>query len=125
MARTLGRCLLTLLPFRYYACNSFECWRPLFWRSAVDASTFINWLITMGPERIGGLTEVVLLYKHESELDHDINEFLWDIGFDISPEVISAKLELSEYEMSYEALGLPRQFGSKKKSDRWWAASQG
>ncbi|KAK3626793.1 hypothetical protein LTR56_019611 [Elasticomyces elasticus] len=106
----------------YYQYNQFELWRPLFWINDWTFSTLIDWLGQLGP-RMEWLNDIALMYKHESELDHDIEEALWEIGFAFSqPGVISDRCELSEFEQSHQALGLPRHFGRKTR-DRWLAAA--
>jgi len=109
----------------YYEHNIFECWRPLFWVHDWSQSTFIDWLTGLGPLKTSWLTDIVLLYKHEGELDHDIEGPLAELGFELRPDIISSRLELSEYEMCYETLGLPRHFGTKRRWDRWLAAGGG
>ncbi|KAH9841265.1 hypothetical protein Tdes44962_MAKER07822 [Teratosphaeria destructans] len=101
--------------------NTFECWRPLFWLNDWRQSTFVDWLSHLGTDRIAWLTDIVLLYKHEGELEHDIEEALWDLGVEVPKGVIRARRELSEYEMCYEDWGLPRHFGKKRRWDRWMA----
>lgn len=66
---------------------------------------------------------MVLLYKHEAELEHDVEEALAEEGFELAEGAITSKQELSEYEMCFETLGLPRHFGKKKRWDRWMAGS--
>lgn len=66
---------------------------------------------------------MVLLYKHDAELEHNIDDALVDLGIELDTGVISHKQELSEYEMNYEQLGLPRHFGTKRKRDRWLAGN--
>lgn len=107
----------------YYQLNVFECWRPLFWLKDWSQSTFIDWLVSLGPEQTKWLRQVVLLYKHESELEHDVDNALMEHGFELNPGLISNKQELSEYEMCFEELGLPRHFGRRRRWDRWMAAS--
>lgn len=54
-------------------------------------------------------------YKQERELEtYDVEASLADDGFEV-PALISNKLELSEYETSYEAMGLPRYFGRQRR----------
>lgn len=60
----------------YYQNNIFECWRPLFWQVNWHQSTFLDWIIGIGAEKRGWLREVVLLYKHEAELEHDLEAAL-------------------------------------------------
>ncbi|CAK4034426.1 Hypothetical predicted protein [Lecanosticta acicola] len=105
----------------YYEQNIFECWRPLFWHKDWSNSTLIDWLTSLGPERTCWLQQVVLLYKHEAELEHDVEQALVDDGFVLAEGAISSKQELSEYEKSFETLGLPRHFGKKRRWDRWTA----
>ena len=102
----------------------FECWRPLFFRDW-SQSTFIDWLLNLGPEKTEWLNDVVLLYKHEGELEQDLEDALAELGVELKPGVITNRQELSEYEMSYEQLGLPRHFGKKRRTDRWLAGSAG
>ncbi|KAK1012395.1 hypothetical protein LTR91_001638 [Friedmanniomyces endolithicus] len=95
----------------YYECNQFELWRPLFWSNDWTYSTLIDWLTQLGP-RIRWLNNITLMYKHEGELDYDVETALREAGFAFGkPGVISSRRELSEYEMTHEAWGLPRQFG--------------
>ncbi|EME42380.1 hypothetical protein DOTSEDRAFT_81280 [Dothistroma septosporum NZE10] len=107
----------------YYELNVFECWRPLFWLKDWTQSTFIDWLVSLGRVQTKWLRDIVLLYKHESELEHDVDEALTDHGFELMPGLISNKQELSEYEMCFEELGLPRHFGKRRRFDRWLAAT--
>jgi hypothetical protein len=109
----------------YYEHNVFECWRPVYWVHDWTYSTLIDWLTCLGP-RTRWLNNLVLLYKHESELDHDVEPELRALGFDLKPGVIHNRQELSEYELSHEALGLPRHFGSRgNRRDRWFVARTG
>jgi hypothetical protein len=109
----------------YYVNNIFECWRPVYWIHDWTFSTLIDWLTSLGP-KTQWLNHLVLLYKHESELEHDIEPELRALGFDLKDGVVHDRRELSEYEMSHEALGLPRHFGSRgKRRDRWFVASAG
>lgn len=102
----------------YYECNQFELWRPLFWVNDWTFSTLIEWLTQLGL-KIEWLDDIVLMYKHESEIDHDIEEALWELGFTFSrPGVISHRCELSDFELTHEALGLPRRFGARG-AGRW------
>ena len=103
----------------YYACNIFECWRPLFWKEDRSQSTFVDWLTRLDPETCRWIEELTLLYKHEAELDHDIVEGLLELGIELQPGVISDKQELSELEMGHELLGLPKHFGKQGRSNRW------
>ncbi|TKA71927.1 hypothetical protein B0A55_07923 [Friedmanniomyces simplex] len=106
----------------YYESNQFELWRPLFWINDWSFGTLIDWLTQLGP-RIQWLNDIVLMYKHGSELEHDIEEALWELGFAFSkPGVISNRRELSDFEMSHEAFGLPRHFGRQGR-DRWLAGA--
>ncbi|KAF7197426.1 hypothetical protein HII31_01236 [Pseudocercospora fuligena] len=107
----------------YYQCNIFECWRPLFWLKDWSQSTFIDWLVSIGPEKTKWLQQIVLLYKHEGELEHDVQSALAEEGFMLAEDAIKDKQELSEYEMCFEELGLPRHFGKKRRWDRWMAGS--
>ncbi|KAK4613764.1 hypothetical protein CLAFUW4_08935 [Fulvia fulva] len=107
----------------YYQLNVFECWRPLFWLKDWSQSTFIDWLVSLGPVQTKWLRNIVLLYKHENELEHDVEEVLTAQGFELQPGVVSNKQELSEYEMCFEELGLPRHFGRRRRWDRWMAAT--
>jgi len=108
----------------YYEQNIFECWRPLLLRNPDwSQSTFFDWLASLGNERTAWLTCIVLLYKHENELEIQMEEVLAELGFCLAPGVIANKLELSEYEMCFQELGLPRHFGKKKRWDRWLAGS--
>lgn len=102
----------------YYQHNIFECWRPVFWAKDWSQSTLIDWLLSLGP-RTNWLRDINLLYKHKSELEHDIGQALLYEGFSLQNVDIKNKRELSEYELCFEELGLPRHFGSKRRSDRW------
>lgn len=64
-----------------------------------------------------------MLYKHESELEYDIEPALAEEGFELQDGVITHRQELSEYEMCFADLGLPRHFGKKRRWDRWMAGS--
>ncbi|CZT14477.1 uncharacterized protein RCC_00456 [Ramularia collo-cygni] len=99
----------------YYELNVFECWRPFnYWSVGWSCSTFIYWLGSLGG-KIGWLRHIVLLYKSQEELaEYDIGTALRENGFDLHAQV-SHRCELSEYEMSYEAMGLPRQFGRQRR----------
>ncbi|EME81345.1 uncharacterized protein MYCFIDRAFT_215928 [Pseudocercospora fijiensis CIRAD86] len=94
----------------YYQCNVFECWRPLFWLKNWNQSTFVDWLVSLGPEKTKWLQHIVLLYKREGELEHDVQSALAEDGFVLGEDAIEEKQELSEYEMCFEELGLPRHF---------------
>lgn len=107
----------------YYESNIFECWRPLFWIHDWSQSTFVDWLSGLGPRKTMWLNDIVLLYKHEGELENDLEEPLAELGFDLKPNVIRSRQELSEYEHSYEAWGLPRHFGRQRRWDRWLAGN--
>ncbi|KAK5124517.1 hypothetical protein LTR85_001734 [Meristemomyces frigidus] len=107
----------------YYAENTWECWRPLFWIHDWSQSTFVDWLSSLGPDRTRWLRDVVLLYKHDTELEHNLYDALAALGIEVNASAISHKQELSEYEMSYEQLRLPRAFGAKRKLDRWSAGN--
>jgi len=76
------------------------------------------WLNSLGYEKVSWLTSVVLLYKRESELEIDFHEELALQGFVLGPDVISFRQEQSEYELSYQQLGLPRHFGGRDAC-RW------
>lgn len=107
----------------YYQCNIFECWRPMSWLKDWSQSTFVEWLAFLGPERIKWLQHIVLLYKHETELEHDVHSALADEGLVLVACAIEDKQELSEYELCFEELGLPRHFGKKRRRGRWVAGS--
>ncbi|KAK1811355.1 hypothetical protein LTR12_014297 [Friedmanniomyces endolithicus] len=108
----------------YYELNHFELWRPLFWANDWSFSTLIDWLTQLGP-RVRWLNNITLMYKHEAELEYDIEEALREAGFAFGKQgVISSRRELSEYEMSDVAWGLPRQFGRGTR-DRWMAGASG
>ena len=109
----------------YYQENVFECWRPRFWLKDWSQSTFIDWLDCMtSAERTAWLRHVVLLYKHEDELEHDVEAALSDEGFVLKNCTIVNKRELSKYELCFEELGLPRHFGRKhRRRDPWFAGS--
>ncbi|KAI7155406.1 hypothetical protein KC349_g7000 [Hortaea werneckii] len=99
------------LPLYYQNCK-FECWRPKpnhNW----SFSTLVLWLLSLGPGKRSWLRDVVLLYKHEEELEHAIEEGLGEFDVQMDPSIFSHRRELSEFEMSYEQLGLPRHFGKK------------
>lgn len=106
----------------YYQYNTFECWRPI---PGTDwqFSTLTCWLRTLGSTKIAWLRDLVLLYKQEEELEHDIETGLADYGIELRPGAISNKRELSEFEMSYEQLGLPRHFGQRGRRNRWVAGN--
>ena len=107
----------------YYQQNIWECWRPLFWLKDWSESTLIDWLCSIGPERTKWLRDIVLLYKHENEMEHDIKQALCEADFELKDCAIHDKQELSEYEMCFESMGLPRHFGRKRRWDRWMAGS--
>ncbi|KAI6968351.1 hypothetical protein KC332_g12117 [Hortaea werneckii] len=100
------------LPLYYQSCK-FECWRPKPNIQDWSFSTLVMWLLSLCPERMSWLRDVVLLYKHEAELEHGIEEGLREFDVQMDPSILSHRRELSEYEMSYEQLGLPRHFGKK------------
>lgn len=106
----------------YYQENIFECWRPLFWMYDWSVSTLIDWLNSLSLRKIKWLRHIVLLYKHNDELEHDVAAALIEQGYELNECTITSKLELSEYEQCFEQLGLPRHFGKKKRNDRWGAA---
>ena len=83
----------------------------------------IDWLKCLGPEKRSWLNSVQLLYKQESELEHDVERALQHARLNIRSGVVSNRQELSEYEMCYEEMGLPRHFGKKRRYDRWLAAA--
>ncbi|RMZ26000.1 hypothetical protein D0859_09940 [Hortaea werneckii] len=99
------------LPLYYQSCK-FECWRP---KPNHDwsFSTLVLWLLSLGPEKRSWLHDVVLLYKHEAELEHGLEEGLREFDVRMDMSIFSHRRELSEFEMSYEQLGLPRHFGKK------------
>ncbi|KAI7083183.1 hypothetical protein KC356_g7785 [Hortaea werneckii] len=99
------------LPLYYQSCK-FECWRP---KPNHDwsFSTLVLWLLSLGPEKRSWLHDVVLLYKHEAELEHGLEEGLREFDVRMDTSIFSHRRELSEFEMSYEQLGLPRHFGKK------------
>lgn len=76
------------------------------------------WLGSLGPEKISWLNDVVFLYKNESELEYDIEGAIAEQSFHLKQGVVSYRQELSEYEMQYEELGLPRNFG--QRHSRWF-----
>lgn len=102
---------LEALPI-YYSDNVFEFWRP--WQNW-DFSLFRNWLIALGPQRTLWLNHVVLMYKQDYELETDVEQALRDEGFALKDGVIATRQELTEYEMKYEQLGLPRRFGAQRR----------
>ena len=77
------------------------------------------WLNALGREKASWLTSIVLLYKRESELEGDFHEALALQGFVFGQRVISFRQEQSEYELSYQQLGLPRHFGGREAC-RWF-----
>ena len=79
-----------------------------------SASSLFNYLDSLGP-KVEWLREVVLLYKQDWELEYDIEEVLWDEGYNVQHVAFSTRLQLSEYEMCYEEYGLPRSFGKKRR----------
>lgn len=97
----------------YYQENIWEFWRPLYWLEDWSQSTFIDCLACLGPERTAWLRHIILLYKNEDELEHDIESALAEQGFVLNKCTIDNKQELSEYELYAEQLGLPRRFGRK------------
>ena len=101
----------------YYECNTFECWRPVFWNHDWSSSTLIDWLSSLGPRALW-LNDLILLYKYETELEQDIEPELIMLGLEYKRGIITNKQELSEFELTHEALGLPRHFGTKRR-DRW------
>lgn len=71
----------------------------------------IVWDSSIALKSSPSLIGYVLRYKHESELEaYDIKRALYENDFDVRAEILHRR-ELSEYEMSYEAMGLPRHFG--------------
>lgn len=103
----------------YYNHNTFELWRPKTWAPlGVAYSTLVSWLQALGPERMGWLRDVVLLYKREGELEYDVFADMAKEGAELKPEVMRTRLEQTEYEMCYEMMGLPRKFG-KVHAARW------
>ena len=66
---------------------------------------------------------MVFLYKNENELEYDIEGALTEQGLHLRKGLLSYRQELSEYEMRYEELGLPKSFG--KKRNRRWVYSSG
>ncbi|EGP86703.1 unnamed protein product [Zymoseptoria tritici ST99CH_3D1] len=110
----------------YYKHNTFELWRPLYWLPDWTCSTFIDWL-TMLEEKIHWLRDIVLLYKHDDEMEHDLEGALAYEGFQLRPGIITSTKEVSEYEIASAQFGLPKHFGSKKGTSRRirWIASSG
>ena len=96
----------------YYSENVFEFWRPL---KDITWSLFANWLRALGPEKLLLLQNVVLLYKHDDELDFSVNEALWQEDLILRPGVVRFRKELNEYEMRPEEWGLPCRFGRVKR----------
>jgi hypothetical protein len=111
----VNRQLYTETLHLYYMHNIFECWRPLIhsplWPSS---STLMYWLRSLGREKVAWLTSIVLLYKKESEQEVDFHQALAIEGFALRKGVLSLREELSEYELCYEQLGLPRHFGRRR-----------
>lgn len=107
----------------WYQHNVFECWRPLFWLKDWNQSTFIDWLVSLGPDQTKWLRQIVLLYKRDGEIEHDIESALVEEGFVLKDCAIVHKQALSEYELCFEELGLPRHFGRQRRWDRWLAGS--
>lgn len=103
----------------WYQLNIFECWRPLLWQlHSSDNSTFFDWLRSLGRRR-AWLRNVVLLYKTDAELQIDLDAVLAALDLELTPGIVRPQLELSAYEMCYEQMGLPRQFGRKRATQRW------
>jgi len=108
----------------YYSQNIFECWQPNFRSSSGDwsQSTCIRWLFFLGRVRTSWLTSVVVMYKREAGQEYDIEYILAEqLGFALRPGTVSSRLELTEYEMCFEELGLPRQFRVRRdgRGGRW------
>lgn len=101
----------------YYKNSQFECWRPFPGRDWMF-SILVEWLTSLGSQKTMWLNDLVLLYKQESELEYDAEEGLAELGILVRPGVISNKREVTEYEMSYEQMGLPRRFGAKRRGGR-------
>ena len=78
-------------------------------------STFIDWLMTLGPEKTRWLAEVVLLYKHVDELEYSVEDALDDWDMYVNPGVLHEHQELSEYELCAEQMGLPKHFGPARR----------
>ena len=117
----VNRQLYTETLYLYYTHNIFECWRPLIHSPLwACSSTLMYWLNSLrqeslvGQDKVGWLTSIVLLYKKESELEVDFHQALAIEGFTVRKDVLSFREELSEYELCYEQLGLPRHFGRRR-----------
>jgi len=95
----------------------------VFWNHDWSFSTLVDWLRSLGTRSLW-LNDLVLLYKHDTELEHEIEPELTMLGLELKTGIITNKQELSEFEITHEALGLPRHFG-KKRRDRWWVGSAG
>lgn len=76
------------------------------------------WLNSLGPEKAGWLTSIVLLYKEDEELNVDFRQALAIEGYSFAPGVLNFRQERSEYELCYAQLGLPKQFGGRQ-THRW------
>ena len=83
----------------------------------------MTWLASLGQEKTQWLNDVVLLYKERGELQCDTQSALSDQGFELRAGVVRYKQELSEYEMCFEQLGLPRHFGRKRRRQEWIISS--
>jgi hypothetical protein len=108
----------------YYEHNIFECWRPRYWLRDWTTSILAEWLFALD-EKTLWLRSLVLLYKQDSELEHDLEDALAQAGFKFHPEAVSNKKELSEYETVFEDFGLPRHFGRSRAQPRWTASAGG
>ncbi|KAK3699318.1 hypothetical protein LTR37_016470 [Vermiconidia calcicola] len=122
ITETCGQIRAETLPL-YYKLNTFEFWRPRPWTIDTRHSKFLDWLRMLGTERTSWLRDVVLLYKDEDEVFEGVQNALEKFGFRLRLDVLRYQQEVDEYEMSFEAMGLPKRFGTMGETPKWCAWS--
>jgi hypothetical protein len=110
---------------RYYALNTFECWRPRFKRKHwAFSGSLVPWLRLLGETRRGWLRDVVLLHKVNDEriAERDVEAFLGRAGLGLRKGVVRQDVLRLEEDVGavrgFEQLGLPGHFGEVKKPRR-------
>ncbi|KAK3698781.1 hypothetical protein LTR37_016785 [Vermiconidia calcicola] len=107
----------------YYILNTFELWRSRPWTIDTRQSRFLDWLRMLGRERTSWLRDVVLPYKDKDEVFEGVQYALEKFGFRLRLDVLRYQQKVDEYEVSFEAMGLPKRFGATGEAPRWCAWS--